>query len=216
LTKPVRHDQLQGCLRVVFGLQEAATVALDGSGASPAIATALITRHTLAEQQIRPRVLVAEDNLVNQKLAVRMLERLGYQADIVSNGQEALTAFARETYAAIVMDCQMPMMDGYESTRRIRDQEQQSDSSRSRAHIPIIALTANAMQGDRERCKAAGMDDYLSKPVKTDDLGRILQRWIPLSSTEAVPASAAPREMSKTDASIFDANSMLSNIGGDV
>jgi CheY-like chemotaxis protein len=161
-------------------------------------------------------VLVAEDNLVNQKLAVRMLERLGYQPDVVSNGHEALAAFEREVYAAIVMDCQMPVMDGYEATRRIREQEQRSDASRDRAHIPIIALTANAMQGDRERCKAAGMDDYLSKPVKTDDVGKILQRWIPVASRGETSAPAPPREMSTSDASLFDASTMLANIGGDV
>jgi CheY-like chemotaxis protein/HPt (histidine-containing phosphotransfer) domain-containing protein len=216
LTKPVRHDQLQGCLRAVFGLHHEAPATETGTGRTPAIATALITRHTLAEQQTRPRILLAEDNLVNQKLAVRMLDRLGYQPDVVSNGQEALAAFERECYAAIVMDCQMPVMDGYEATRRIREQEQRPDAPRNRAHIPVIALTANAMQGDRERCKAAGMDDYLSKPVKTDELGQILQRWIPLSSPEETPTAAPLRDMTKTDASIFDANTMLANIGGDV
>jgi signal transduction histidine kinase/CheY-like chemotaxis protein/HPt (histidine-containing phosphotransfer) domain-containing protein len=216
LTKPVRHDQLQGCLRMVFGLQQAAGAASVGAGTVGAVTPALITRHTLAEQRMRPRILVAEDNLVNQKLAVRMLERLGYQPDIVSNGDEALRAFQRETYAAIIMDCQMPVMDGYVATRYIRERERQSPSATASPHIPIIALTANAMQGDRERCKAAGMDDYLSKPVKTDDLGRILQRWVPLSPSEDSPASAPPqRETTKTDAGIFDAGRMLSNIGGD-
>ncbi len=216
LTKPVRHDQLQGCLRVVFGLQQAAAAPAPGARRSTADMPALVTRHTLAEQRNRPRILVAEDNLVNQKLAVRMLERLGYQPDIVSNGEEALAAFDRELYSAIVMDCQMPVMDGYEATRRIREQEQEGEVSRDRAHVPIIALTANAMQGDRERCKAAGMDDYLSKPVKTDDLGSILQRWVPLAPIEAVPAPTPVREMSKSDASIFDATMMLTNIGGDL
>ena len=149
---------------------------------------------------------------MNQKLAVRMLERLGYQPDIVSNGNDALAAFEREVYSAIVMDCQMPVMDGYEATRHIREQEQRLQAARDRAHIPIIALTANAMQGDRERCKAAGMDDYLSKPVKIDDLGRILQRWVPLSAVEDAPPPLPPREMSKSDASIFDASTMLTNI----
>ncbi len=214
LTKPVRHDQLQSCLRVVFGLQKSATVPRPDGGL--AVAPTLITRHTLAEQRARPRILVAEDNVVNQKLAVRMLERLGYQPDIVSNGQDALTAFERDTYAAIVMDCQMPVLDGYEATRRIREQEQRPDASRTRAHIPIIALTANAMPGDRERCKAAGMDDYLTKPVKTDDLGRILQRWAPPVAPDALPAPAPPHEMSKADAGIFNATTMLANIGGDV
>jgi CheY-like chemotaxis protein/HPt (histidine-containing phosphotransfer) domain-containing protein len=161
---------------------------------------------------------VAEDNVVNQKLAVRMLERLGYQPDVVSNGEEALTAIERESYAAIVMDCQMPTMDGYEATRRIRAQEEQQDGKRTRAHIPIIALTANALPGDRERCKAAGMDDYVTKPVKTDDLGIILQRWAPVKTAAegtAAPPAPAPRDTSKTDAHVFDASAMLANIGGD-
>ncbi len=216
LTKPVRHDQLQGCLRVVFGLQGSASPIAPGMDTGPAIVPALITRHTLAEQRARPRILVAEDNVVNQKLAVRMLERLGYQPDVVSNGQEAVAAFERETYAAIVMDCQMPAMDGYEATRRIRERQQTSDASSARAHIPIIALTANAMPGDRERCKAAGMDDYLSKPVKTDDLARILERWAPLTNPDPSPSIVPPRELTKTDARVFDASTMLVNIGGDV
>jgi two-component system sensor histidine kinase/response regulator len=212
LTKPVRHDQLQGCLRMLFGLQPGAIGSLPYSGqAHPT----LITRHTLAELQTRPRILVAEDNLVNQKLAVRMLERLGYQSDVVSNGDEALAASEKETYAAIVMDCQMPVMDGYEATRRIREREQRVGTSSGRAHIPIIALTANAMQGDRERCKAAGMDDYLSKPVKKDDLGMMLQRWIP-SRAEQASTSSLPREMPQSDVNVFDAATMLKNIGGDV
>jgi signal transduction histidine kinase/CheY-like chemotaxis protein/HPt (histidine-containing phosphotransfer) domain-containing protein len=216
LTKPVRHDQLQGCLRVVFGLQPKSPAASGGTGQP--LAPSLITRHTLAEQSVRPRILVAEDNVVNQKLAVRMLERLGYQPDVVSNGEEALTAIERESYAAIVMDCQMPTMDGYEATRRIRAQEEQQDGKRTRAHIPIIALTANALPGDRERCKAAGMDDYVTKPVKTDDLGIILQRWAPVKTAAegtAAPPAPAPRDTSKTDAHVFDASAMLANIGGD-
>ncbi len=216
LTKPVRHDQLQGCLRVVFGLQGPAGTNAPGVATGPTIVPTLITRHTLAEQRARPRILVAEDNVVNQKLAVRMLDRLGYQPDIVSNGQEAVAAFERGLYAAIVMDCQMPTMDGYEATRRIREQEQKPAASGTRAHIPIIALTANAMPGDRDRCKAAGMDDYLSKPVKTDDLGRLLQRWAPLATPDHAPAPTPPREMTKTDARVFDASTMLVNIGGDV
>jgi two-component system sensor histidine kinase/response regulator len=215
LTKPVRHDKLQGCLRVVFGLQPGSGTTGTGSGKTRAAAPPLITRHTLAEQSPRPRILVAEDNVVNQKLAVRMLDRLGYQPDVVSNGQEAVTAFERESYAAIVMDCQMPTMDGYEATKQIRAHEQRPDISRTVAHIPIIALTANAMPGDRERCKAAGMDDYLSKPVKTDDLGFILQRWAPLPTTTDIPAPVPRREMTKTDARAFDAAAMLANIGGD-
>jgi CheY-like chemotaxis protein len=198
---------------MMFGLQQAAVGPLSNSSQGN---PTLITRHTLAELQTRPRILVAEDNLVNQKLAVRMLERLGYQSDVVSNGDEALAASEREAYAAIVMDCQMPVMDGYEATRRIRDREQRVGPSLGRAHIPIIALTANAMQGDRERCKAAGMDDYLSKPVKKDDLGMKLQRWVPSSGAGEPSAPSLPREMPPSHVNVFDAPAMLKNIGGDV
>lgn len=215
LTKPVRHDTLQNCLQAVFGLRHPATVTPAATGAVATAAPPLITRHTLAEQQPRPRILVAEDNLVNQKLAVRMLERLGYQPDIVGNGEEALAALERAQYAAIVMDCQMPVMDGYEATRRIREQEQRSEKPAQRPHIPIIALTANAMQGDRERCKAAGMDDYLSKPVKTEDLGRILARWAPLTGSVQTKPTPAHRDVKSPHAAVFDATTMLANIGGD-
>jgi CheY-like chemotaxis protein len=106
-----------------------------------------------------------------------MLEKLGCQADVVANGLEALAASAQIPYACIFMDCQMPEMDGCTATAAIRAREVQTG-----AYIPIIAMTANAMQGDRERCLAAGMDDYVSKPVRSDDLKTVLHRWIPRPS----------------------------------
>jgi CheY-like chemotaxis protein len=118
-----------------------------------------------------PRVLLAEDNLVNQTLALRMLEKLGCCVDVVGNGREAVAAAARGEYALIFMDCQMPEMDGFETTAAIRQGETGS------RRVPIVALTASAMQGDREACLAAGMDDYLSKPLDLRDMERMLRRW---------------------------------------
>jgi len=133
------------------------------------------------------RVLVVEDNAANLKVAVRMIERLGYRADMAGNGLEAVKALGHLDYDAVLMDCQMPEMDGYEATRRIRRLEQGSPrnlgeasdfAGRQRRHTPIIAMTASAMAGDRERCLAAGMDDYISKPIKMHVVAAVLERWL--------------------------------------
>jgi signal transduction histidine kinase/DNA-binding response OmpR family regulator len=118
------------------------------------------------------RILVVEDNAANLKVAVRLVERLGYRADVADNGQEAVGMIARLDYDAVLMDCQMPEMDGYEATRNVRRYE------RDRRHTPIIAMTAGAMAGDRERCLAAGMDDYISKPIKLHVVAAVLERWV--------------------------------------
>ncbi|MGH8236149.1 MAG: ATP-binding protein [Steroidobacteraceae bacterium] len=123
----------------------------------------------------RRRVLLAEDNLVNSKLAVRLLERIGCSVTVAANGREAVALVAQTPFELVFMDCQMPEMDGLEATRAIRGWELESEAGRKR--VPIVALTANAMQGDRERCLAAGMDDYISKPVRLSDLERIIRRW---------------------------------------
>jgi CheY-like chemotaxis protein/anti-sigma regulatory factor (Ser/Thr protein kinase) len=119
------------------------------------------------------RILVVEDNAVNQMVAVRLLEKLGYSADIAANGIEALSAVQRMSYDLLLMDCQMPEMDGFEATIRLRQREAGPGT-----HVPIIAMTANAMAGDRESCIAAGMDDYIAKPVRIEELKAKLQQWL--------------------------------------
>jgi CheY-like chemotaxis protein len=142
--------------------------------------TAMVTRHAVAGPRGAPqapapspgcRVLLAEDNAVNQRVAVRMLERLGCRVDVAGNGLEALDLAGRLPYDIIFLDCQMPELDGYGAARAIREREA------GRPRVPIIALTANAMDGDREECLAAGMDDYLSKPVVMASLASTLRRY---------------------------------------
>jgi PAS domain S-box-containing protein len=163
LVKPVRLSQLYNCLVTVMAAAEPmppapAKPAADWEGRLPLVVHGL-------------RVLLAEDNLVNQTLALRLLQKLGCRVDVVGNGREAVAAAARTDYAVVFMDCQMPEMDGYEATAAIRQGETGS------RRVPIIALTASAMQGDREACLAAGMDDYLTKPMGLRDMERMLRRW---------------------------------------
>jgi CheY-like chemotaxis protein len=130
-----------------------------------------------------PLVLVAEDSQINQIVAARALERCGCRVHVVCDGQQALQALQARQFDAVLMDCQMPEMDGYEATREIRHRE-----TASGAHQPIIAMTAAAMDGDREACLDAGMDDYITKPVRADDLRQVLGRWIGQTEREGVPA----------------------------
>jgi CheY-like chemotaxis protein len=195
LTKPVHRAQLYDCLALIVGMPaKSASDAMDDESASRPH-DVLVTRHVLKEvaAAARPRILVAEDNIVNQKVAVCQLEKLGYRADVVSNGLEAIEAVARIRYALVLMDCQMPEMDGMEATAMIRKCEREQASRR----LPIIAMTANAMQGDREKCLEAGMDDYIAKPVKLEHLEATLARWIPGQSTpdeQKEPGSSETRE----------------------
>jgi CheY-like chemotaxis protein/HPt (histidine-containing phosphotransfer) domain-containing protein len=129
----------------------------------------------------RPLVLVAEDNAVNSALTVRLLETYGYEADVARDGREAVEAIDRRHYDAVLMDCQMPSMDGYEATAEIRRREPPA------RRVPIVAMTAHSMKGDRERCIEAGMDDYLSKPIRPADLAHTLARWV--ESEDGAPGS---------------------------
>lgn len=126
------------------------------------------------------RVLLAEDNPANRKLALAMLTKLGYAADAVINGVQAVEASAQKSYDVLLMDCRMPEMDGFRATAEIRAR---GDAS---GRIPIIAMTADAMEGDRQRCLDAGMDDYLSKPVSFERLAALLEKWVPSSGSERV------------------------------
>jgi CheY-like chemotaxis protein len=164
LNKPIKPSQLFDTLAGIFAVQP-----VEDKQATPVKVQAnseMAKLHPL-------RILLAEDNLVNQKLALRLLEQMGYRADVASNGIEAIQSVERQTYDVILMDVQMPEMDGLEASRQIC-------SRWSRGQRPIIiAMTANAMQGDREMCLESGMDDYVSKPIRRDDLVAALLRVTP-------------------------------------
>jgi signal transduction histidine kinase/DNA-binding response OmpR family regulator len=165
LARPLRTAQLPAVLGQVLA-----------PGQPPAPVAELVTRHSIQEQEAvasPPRILVVEDNPVNRKLVVTLLKKLGHRADVAGNGLEALAALDRGSYGLILMDCQMPEMDGYEATGRIRARPDDL------ARIAIVALTANAMEGDRERCLAAGMDGYLAKPIDLPALRAALDSWMP-------------------------------------
>ena len=115
---------------------------------------------------------MVEDAPTNQRLMMRILNQMGYQVDAVSNGQQALDQLATQPYDLVLMDCQMPVLDGYEATRRLRQRED------GRRHTVVIGVTASAMVGDREKCLAVGMDDYLSKPIRLEPLRTLLEHWI--------------------------------------
>ena len=204
LTKPIRQNVLKQVLETVSALE---------SGNLDQADTPVITRFSsLESKKMRShRILVVDDHQVNQQLAIMMIERLGHRCDIAANGQEALDAIQKIPYDLIFMDCQMPEMDGFEATRKIREWEREggrgercarrserqgngqrvpsqftdhvereTNNKRHRTtHLPIIAMTANAMRGDREACLAAGMDDYLWKPVKPEHLAHKLDKWLP-------------------------------------
>jgi len=170
----------------------------------PSHPSGIITQHTLKEVQghSRPRVLVVEDNPINQRLALRMLEKLGCRVDIAGNGKEAIDSVTQTSYDVVFMDGMMPEMDGLEATRHIREAEsgkreaslrnnEMGDANDER-RLPIIAMTANAMQGDREKFLEAGMDDYIAKPITSEVLATILKRWVSEGPEEA--ARSLPQE----------------------
>ncbi|MGH8665885.1 MAG: ATP-binding protein, partial [Burkholderiales bacterium] len=175
LGKPLRRAALFECLAGATGAE---------TGIEPAPETA-------AESPLAGRVLLVEDNLVNQEIALAMLRALGCEVDIAGTGRAALLAVEDKVYDAILMDCHMPEMDGFEATAALRARERAVAPGRApAARLPIVALTANAMDGDRERCLAAGMDAYLAKPFKKDELLAVLRTWLARPRAEAAEAGA--------------------------
>ncbi len=186
LTKPIKPAQLHEVLaRAVSRTKHASCPPTAPSKLDPTLAA-----------RLPMRVLVCDDNIVNQKVAVRLVQQMGYRADVAANGLLALAALDRHPYDLILMDVMMPEMDGLEATRVIRERQ------RDRTNFPnyksptiIVAMTASAMQGDREKCLAAGMDDYMAKPVRPEDMRAMMERWgaaAGVSKSEDVPAKAAP------------------------
>lgn len=153
LVKPIRQGELLDAICQVLRKTPATSE------------TPLITRHFLRENKSHVRVLLVEDNAVNQTLAVRLLEKRGYEVSVAGDGRAAVLALDKEVFNVVLMDIQMPEMDGFEATAAIRIKEKLTG-----AHIPIIAMTAHALKGDQERCLAAGMDGYISKPIRTNEL----------------------------------------------
>jgi CheY-like chemotaxis protein len=164
LIKPLRRSQLFSCL----------SAAMAGTAGPPPAVEAAGAMAVSTQRHVGPRILVVEDNPINLEVAVGMLESLGCGAETADNGRTAIEALNGGSYDAVLMDCQMPVMDGLTATAEIRRREVGTGKPR----VPIIAVTANAMEGDRERCVAAGMDDFLSKPFTQQQLALLLKRWL--------------------------------------
>jgi signal transduction histidine kinase/CheY-like chemotaxis protein len=186
LTKPLKQSQLFDCI---------ASVVSTTAPESSLLKTKIVTKHSLEQlrERGRLRILVAEDNLVNQKVATRTLDKLGFRCEVASNGKEALSALERTRFDLVLMDCQMPEMDGFEATRRVREKEQGKAT-----HMPIVAMTANAMAGDREQCLAAGMDDYIAKPFNPGELVTVIEKWT--LRADALVQAAKPADEPTPDA----------------
>ena len=200
LTKPVRYSHLHDCLGVVLG-------------ANPEVreigTQKLVTRHTLDEdRKRRVRILLAEDNRISRKVALRTLENLGYHAEAVTNGAEAVEALTRDDYDLVFMDCQMPELDGYEATGRIREG---ADGVRN-PRVPIVAMTANAMKGDREKCLEAGMDDYVTKPIHAQDVLDAIERQLAEDDEDGEIVDEERPPAGK----IFDRDALLASLDNDL
>jgi two-component system sensor histidine kinase/response regulator len=202
LTKPVKQSQLYDCLVMVVGG--------GGISASGAAEAALVTRHTISEaRRLKVRILLVEDNPTNQQVALGILGKMGFRVDAVNNGREAIQALETVAYDLVFMDVQMPIMDGFEATAAIRSGKTAVPDPR----VPIIAMTAHALKGDRERCIEAGMDDYLPKPLAPRAVVAVLDKWLALSPKQpiATPAVSAP-----DSPAVFDRPALVERLLGDL
>jgi CheY-like chemotaxis protein/HPt (histidine-containing phosphotransfer) domain-containing protein len=200
LTKPVRPSELLNSLTAVLG----------GSDLPRSLAPGQTRHRTVPRLRRRAmRVLVAEDNIANQQVMLGLLNKLGLRADAVANGAEAIKTLQSVPYDVVLMDVEMPEMDGLEATRRIRNGQSGAQSRQ----VPIIAMTAHALHGDRERCLQAGMNDYLAKPVELSALVRTLDRWLPKETEPAEMACSSTPEQSPAPVSpVFDKAGVLARL----
>jgi signal transduction histidine kinase/DNA-binding response OmpR family regulator len=194
LIKPIRQSELLDSILAALGK----SVGRDGPK--------VITRHTLWENRRKLKILLAEDNVVNQQLAVRLLEKRGHVVKVAANGNEALGLLTGSRFDLVLMDVQMPLMDGFQATAVIRKEEETTGK-----HLPIIAMTAHAMQGDRKRCLAAGMDGYVAKPIKADDLMEAIVSLSRPPEVAAVRTAAGPPQQEPIDSA-----AALARVEGDV
>ena len=199
LTKPLKRKQVYNCLISVLGRVHPPI---------PAGEPVTDRRGPSEEREQTISILLVEDNPINQKVALKLLGKLRYHADTADNGLEAMNAVTTHSYDVILMDIQMPEMDGYETTQAIR----RLKSSATRPDVPIIAMTAHAMKGDREKCLDAGMDDYLSKPIRLHELGEAIARW---TASEAPAPVEPPAGQVCSPTAIFDRAGLLSRLDGD-
>jgi two-component system sensor histidine kinase/response regulator len=211
LTKPVGQSELWEAILSVIG-----------ASSHPHEPRTLVTRHTLREARSMSsenpstftglRILLAEDNAVNQAVATRLLNKMGHEVVVAENGLQALAALERQTFDLVIMDVQMPEMDGFEATAEIRRREREQGG-----HLPIVAMTAHAMKGDRERCLAAGMDAYITKPVQRRDLYEAIEKVMAESAASrlAVPSKAAEQSLIREKEKPFDYAAALDRLEGD-
>jgi signal transduction histidine kinase/DNA-binding response OmpR family regulator len=201
LTKPVKQSHLYDCLMKVVGGKSTTR------RERPA---AIITKHSIADDRKRTlRILLAEDDRTNQKVALHILKKLGYLADVVNNGKEAVEALETVAYDLVFMDVNMPEMDGFEATKTIRN----TDSEVLDHHIPIVAMTAMAMKGDRDRCLKAGMNDYVAKPIESQEVLRAIEKQV--SWPTKVAKAAVKVERPSNQETVFDKSALLERLGDD-